>query len=362
MKQMVRKLLAGALCAMLLCTTAFAAEARDSELESKKTSVSLDGVSYTAYSSLYVGSKYRAGIWLEADQKVAAGTMNVRAYLYDENEKLLADTAWSANTEPMNFHYAITKKVSSSKVVYASGQYKLSNASGEYSGTVWCIDSDENTFKKTAGRSQYDRTSTGETYGSLLWAGEIGYMPDLIAAVGTDGTSGYVREEDFAPVFFTEEAQQSYNLSLLEDNSIALYDLNGNVIGSYELGVPDTQPESDPLVLEKLAQFGVTADMIAPSVPTNPAERVQLKTYPKTAAGLTYGSLFDCYKYGYYPDLFAVVGENGVSGYVRMKDYQAKDAANAARTFSVYDLNGTVVDTFSTGICTRLDGIVLPRG
>lgn len=361
MKKMMRKLLAGALCAMLLGTTAFAAEARDNELESKKTSVSLDGVSYTAHSSLYVGSKYRAGIWLVADQTVDAGVMNVRAYLYDEDGKVLADTAWSANEDPLNFHYVITKKVSSSKVVYASGQYKLINDGGEYSGTTWCIDSEENTFKKSADRAQYDRTKTGETYGSLLLASEMGYMPDLIAAVGEDNISGYVRAEDFAPEFLTQEAQLAYNLSLLEDNTINLYDLKGNVIGSYELGVPATEPENDPVVLEKLAQFGVTAGMIAPSDLSARADRIQTKSYPKTEAGLTYGSLFDCYKVGYYPDLFSVVGENGVEGYVLTRDYNAKGGNGAVRTFPVYDLNGTVVDTFSTGTCTSMDGVALPR-
>lgn len=42
----------------------------------------------------------------------------------------------------------------------------------------------------------YPINANGETYGSYLDRHKYGYAPDLIAALGDDGTEGYIRRED----------------------------------------------------------------------------------------------------------------------------------------------------------------------
>lgn len=43
----------------------------------------------------------------------------------------------------------------------------------------------------------YLKNENGQTYGSAMYATSIDTMPDLIKARGVDGTSGYIRREDF---------------------------------------------------------------------------------------------------------------------------------------------------------------------
>jgi len=45
--------------------------------------------------------------------------------------------------------------------------------------------------------SVYPKNENGQTYGSSMYATSIDTMPDLIKARGVDGTSGYIRREDF---------------------------------------------------------------------------------------------------------------------------------------------------------------------
>lgn len=41
------------------------------------------------------------------------------------------------------------------------------------------------------GYGSYPTSALGETYGSELLAGVVGFTPDLIGSVGTDGVEGY---------------------------------------------------------------------------------------------------------------------------------------------------------------------------
>ena len=68
--------------------------------------------------------------------------------------------------------------------------------------------------------------------------------------------------------------------------------------------------------------------------------------YPTTAKGETYGSYGDRNKYGYPPQLIAVIGDNDRSGYVRLSDFRAANRP-ANVVWDVYDLKGNVIDTFS---------------
>lgn len=83
----------------------------------------------------------------------------------------------------------------------------------------------------------YPQNSKGETYGNDLMAQALGYAPDLVAAIGTEGQSGYIREKDVpgADVSNPEEATEymEYMKTLPSTIMIPLYDQEGNVIGEF---------------------------------------------------------------------------------------------------------------------------------
>lgn len=94
----------------------------------------------------------------------------------------------------------------------------------------------------------YLKNANGQTYGSGLDAISIDTMPDLISAVGTDGTSGYVRSVDLIPPLAKTKdealAQQS-NRKVGDIRKIPLYAKDGKtVIGVFN--AVNTQPIEKP--------------------------------------------------------------------------------------------------------------------
>ena len=67
---------------------------------------------------------------------------------------------------------------------------------------------------------KYPVNACGETYGSLMLASEVGHVPDLLSAVGSNGVDGYIRLADL----IADHAA---------GDSLPLYDLEGNVIGAF---------------------------------------------------------------------------------------------------------------------------------
>ena len=107
--------------------------------------------------------------------------------------------------------------------------------------TVGNKDALQESDKKAMGKSlvdgDYPKNSKGESYGSLLLADYVGYMPDLqyIAAYPPeDRPEGYIREAELHEAgaalrgLSKEECPHEYK--------IPLYDKEGNVIGEYKVG------------------------------------------------------------------------------------------------------------------------------
>ncbi|EGW38523.1 hypothetical protein [Desulfosporosinus sp. OT] len=90
----------------------------------------------------------------------------------------------------------------------------------------------------------YPKNANGQTYGSGLDAISIDTMPDLISAVGADGTSGYVRPVDLIPPLAKtrdEALAQQSNRKVGEIRKIPLYAKDGKtVIGVFN--AVNTQP------------------------------------------------------------------------------------------------------------------------
>jgi len=73
---------------------------------------------------------------------------------------------------------------------------------------------------------QYQVNQFGESYGLAVLVDIVGEEPDLIAAVGINGTDGYVR---------AEELSDYYDVSSDEVVFIPLYDVDGNEIDTFAL-------------------------------------------------------------------------------------------------------------------------------
>lgn len=83
----------------------------------------------------------------------------------------------------------------------------------------------------------YERTDSGETYGSLLSEEYLGYMPDWIAAVASNDASGYIRREDFWVPEAQSPADAAVNFSTQRVRSIPVYEAPGSdvAIGMYDM-------------------------------------------------------------------------------------------------------------------------------
>lgn len=77
----------------------------------------------------------------------------------------------------------------------------------------------------------YPRNSKGETYGSIALHAYVGYDPDLVAARGTRGESGYICRADENNIphdLPKDECPHTF--------TVPLYDAEHTVIGEYEIG------------------------------------------------------------------------------------------------------------------------------
>lgn len=103
----------------------------------------------------------------------------------------------------------------------------------------YSVSVENGTYLSATQEPAYPRNSKGETYGNNSMAQALGYKPDLVAALGTEGQSGYIREEDApgADIVNTREdvpAYVVYMKTLPSVIMIPLYDQEGNVIGEFK--------------------------------------------------------------------------------------------------------------------------------
>ena len=247
-KKMMGLALALVMC-MSLCIPAFAqTRTADVEYDSSSKDVSY----YSVYSALYVGIEpcWRAGTWIRADRTVSANQMGANSRLYYGDGSLRIDTGFVFNSSSDYFTFSTTPYVYGAGSYYSWGQVRVWN------GYQWVTDNCEKT--QTIGRSNtmaalldtlnenggYPVNERGETYGSAMLSDVVGCEPELIDAVGTDGIRGYVRADDLDPHVYTPEDAAAYMAAFNDNRELPLYDLSGNVIGTFELQVAATSNDS----------------------------------------------------------------------------------------------------------------------
>lgn len=94
----------------------------------------------------------------------------------------------------------------------------------------------------------YPKTANGQTYGSVVDQAKAGGLPELIMAVGIDGTEGYIKKSDLPaqPKNPEEALKQKADREAKGPYTIPLYDIDGKtVIGAFPMG-GGTTSENDP--------------------------------------------------------------------------------------------------------------------
>ena len=310
--------LSALLCAALLVGI-LPSQAASYEIKSDVDSVTTGGLTYDYWSCLYPDSSrtFRASAWTaNADvEKMSPNTVGAQGVLYSETQnKPLATSTTFYNGSGDTFASSTTSSKTTSDVVYATGTVYVRNGSKYNSYST--PDTDTYGGSRAAAATQalaaetlepdgsYPVTTAGESYGSYLLTNLVGEMPNLVAALGVNGTEGYVKAEDFLPSANTPEEAAEYRETVLEMARngqegwlVPMYDLEGNVVDQYQIVISE----------EYFRVIENERDGIAYAVNEN---------------GETYGDFAFRSRLGYLPDLVAVNATNGASGYYRVSDLE----------------------------------------
>lgn len=213
------------------------ADSTASDWQTKK----VNGYSYDYNSSVWQRN-VPPGYTLEAvaqvittDRKNApTGYMGAQARLYTVGGMLKYSSAMMYNSSPSINVTAYSNATSDPAYFYAQSKVEFYNGDG-YS--PYTANKSPNAIIPTALDSNigYNVNANNETYGSGLLAETIGIEPDLIAAVGRDGTEGYVRSEDLSPTVSNPKEAVIMAELAKTDRCIPLYSLDGEVIGEFVL-------------------------------------------------------------------------------------------------------------------------------
>nr|WP_325293738.1 hypothetical protein [uncultured Oscillibacter sp.] len=215
-----------------------------SAYEGYRQSLYGDNGRYTAYSGLYVNGTRANGVtYLHTDdfRKVGSGVLQAKATLvYADDGAVFYESPIAKNSANTSETMAQTQYRSALKTACSIGWAAI-EGNGIFIRLPTCYEGDN--YTRSAGNESqlaalaektltedntYPVNAAGETYGSILLADMVGEEPDLIYAVNQDDVYGYIRLEDItnANPVFARTATPAY----------ALYDVNGNVIGSFGIG------------------------------------------------------------------------------------------------------------------------------
>lgn len=158
--------------------------------------------------------------------------MGAQARLYTSSGTLKYSSSMVYNDSPVVNIYAYSARTTSSGYFYAQSKVSFYNGNGY---TSYTANRSPNASVASVSDSTigYSVNANNETYGSGLLSETLGIEPDLIAAVGTDGTEGYVRSEDISPIPSTPKEAVAMAALAKTDRCVPLYSLDGDVIGKF---------------------------------------------------------------------------------------------------------------------------------
>lgn len=227
-KLTITSLLAICLIASAISSSAFAAGA----IGNSKT-VKVNGYVYSYYSSIY---KNDTSIWayteIESPNKVnfPAGYFGALARLYNDDYELVKSKGWWYNNEELGGTMYCTDSCYTAGTYYSKGQVKFYNGNG-YT-TYTCYSSPNLQLTKTSVPESYEVNTRGLTYGTDYYSESPETTPDLIRAVGINGTKGYVysKDLDYQPntleevLSYIEEEHTNYTIPVYAEDGITVID------------------------------------------------------------------------------------------------------------------------------------------
>lgn len=193
---------------------------------------SVEGVGYQGKTTLHDnGSAMWANATTKASKGVAAGRMGSLARLYLKGSVVRSTNAVYNGSGAQSI-IASTPTSSTRGNYFAGGiSYIYNPATGRYSSYSLL-----NSPAQTLSEVEVTRNENGEIYGSEYELLPCGIQPDLISAIGVDGTKGYVKEADINYAPQTLEEALAYTPI---EREIPLYEDDGEtVIGSFLVEAP----------------------------------------------------------------------------------------------------------------------------
>lgn len=262
---------------------------------------------------------------------------------------------------------------------------------------IVCADTNkENTvaFEDSSMSERYDAmtkevecgvNANGQTYGIL---DEYEHSPDLIAVVGDNGKAGYVYiSEFFSPRASCPEeavAQQKARDKAIADGtyvsrSINVYESDGETIidtftESITIAIMAENEAQMYSAMQEVKNGNANKERIVMYSDADMTQEVEhnYPDYSVNANGQTYGIGGEANYVEDFPDLIAVRGDNGKSGYVYTSEFfkspvscpeeavayqKAVDNGEyTPKVLNVYESDGeTIIDTFTETVSTKED-------
>lgn len=314
--------------------------------DSLHRTVKAGNYSYDCYSTLYYGrDSTKASVWaVEQNRKDAPAALI--AYLY-VNGSIELDSGVIDSSSYI--HFAETPITRFYGELKAGGRFifEYNDGTGDTAqgnfpeakvnyNPVRAIEEEKHIV------TSYPVNQVGQTYGSYLDCQTAGGPPDLISAIGVNGTYGYVSRDDFSPEFSSVKEAKMWQDEVDKNNLIPLYDQEGNVIGQYALGTRNNQEELDPQIAQRIEALGGDSNAISAQYFASTAVE---ELYPVNAKGESYGSYADFSEKGYAPQLISIIGDNGKHGYAYRQQFRTR---KPGESIDVYDLNGKIIDSYSS--------------
>lgn len=326
-------------------------------VDSPKSSTTRNGRTYHFWSTADAGTKALTGAgFITVSSKVPQGKLgvSVRVYMKQGTQGILLDSSDYTYNEKSNadafFQYF--SYVYGSKGEAGIQSYRVRSAIkiwDDSSGVFVTYTTEPTPYVSNGSSTMEVRSSAGdeisiqsnekgEIYGPECELNEIGIEPDLILAMGKDGTVGYVKAADLeGPELNTPEEALAYQMQRPNQWEIPLYREDGEtVIGSFVVGVA----AREKAIYTALDENG---------------------EYPRTASGKTYGSRLLSRYVGYEPELISAVGLDGTRGYIKRADWEPEiNTPEEALAYTekmaqipegyldvpLYDLEENVIGTF----------------
>ncbi len=214
------------------------------EAHRAKLSLYGNGLSYIGRSVLYDdgGGVYRIGGEIETANGAAMGygTVGLMPQLISSTGNVIATARGKTNNNELPFFYynpdssygasgavACVAWVSVDGGLHYNFRLRETNVAGYSRSADWEAQIAVLAETTLTEDGAYPVNAAGETYGSVLLADMAGQNPDLVSATNQKGVDGYIRIDDVPTI--------GPDVSTAAIQTIPLYDMNGNVIGSFEL-------------------------------------------------------------------------------------------------------------------------------